>query len=508
MAIVAVTAPLSGQWTKEAQAVVNAPIKVTGNPLQQGQQEGKILDFEVQLKNGKSQPTKALVATPVNIELLNTAGAVVRSGSCQIAANSVAGTCTVQAPQSGIYKFRVRPKNHELLEETGYVLIRPKDSAQQQPLVPKPPSLKAAPSKKAPDSKSPSRKLSGRGSRRWQGAGSAGIQFLSVAYHPEEQDNEPAPPVARSCSPPKSRGRAKVVLLINDGNENGAFRAGIESATIQALFVAEDGGSAPSDILVWLSPDHGTLDQQPLKIPKCSISGESHLSSKYAVKASIRYTVVPPNLPVEGPARLQASFVQSIIGIGIIPNGKQTLSLIDRGLMVAHFFDINGATVPTDLERTVKFVSGNSIVSAKDQSIVLKPGAFSAETLLLPFWLGNSSIYVTADRLKTATHHVEIVGMTVIFICLIGGLVGALVSFLTAGGVFYSRVIVGVAAGIVLTWAYVFGVLPKVDAVLAHNFISVFVVSVLGGYLGIKAFEIVLKLFGWGSQARTSSGAG
>ena len=74
---------------------------------------------------------------------------------------------------------------------------------------------------------------------------------------------------------PKSRSGAKVVLTINEGGESGgAFRADLESATIQAFFQAEDGGSAPSDILVWLSPDHGTLDHQPLLIPACSISGD------------------------------------------------------------------------------------------------------------------------------------------------------------------------------------------------------------------------------------------
>jgi hypothetical protein len=39
--------------------------------------------------------------------------------------------------------------------------------------------------------------------------------------------------------------------------------------------------------------------------------------------------------------------------------------------------------------------------------------------------------------------------------------------------------------------------LPRVDATVAHNYISVFVVSVLGGYLGIKAIDMVLKQLGW-----------
>ena len=83
-------------------------------------------------------------------------------------------------------------------------------------------------------------------------------------------------------------------------------------------------------------------------------------------------------------------------------------------------------------------------------------------------------------------------------VCLLGGLAGGLVLFFVSGGSLYSRLVVGVVAGIVLAWAYVFGLLPKVDGVVAHNYISVFVVSILGGYLGIKTFDLILKRFGWG----------
>jgi hypothetical protein len=290
-------------------------------------------------------------------------------------------------------------------------------------------------------------------------------------------------------------------LTINEGGEaDGAFRASLEFATIQAFFQADDGGSAPSNVLVWLSPDHGEVDHQPLVIPKCSISGEAHLSSKYPVHTSVIYTVVPASYAVEAPAALRASFVRPIVGIGIIPKGTQTLSLIDRGPIVAQFFDIDGDTIPTDSERTVTFVSDNSFISTRQQTVAMKPGDLSAQTEILPFWLGTGSIFVTTDRLKSPDppHRVEVVGLTVIAVCLIGGLAGGLVLFFVSGGSLHSRLIVGVVAGIVLAWAYVFGLLPKVDGVVAHNYISVFVVSILGGYLGIKTFDLILKRFGWG----------
>jgi hypothetical protein len=118
----------------------------------------------------------------------------------------------------------------------------------------------------------------------------------------------------------------------------------------------------------------------------------------------------------------------------------------------------------------------------------------------MPFWLGTGTIFVSAEHLKTASHQIAVIGWILIVVCLFGGSIGGLVSFLIAGGKAYSRLVVGIAAGIVLTWAYVFGLLPKVDATVAHNYISVFVVSILGGYLGVKTFDMVLKRFGWGAE--------
>jgi hypothetical protein len=465
--------PLHAQFAKEARTAVSAALKVSVKPPPQGARAGDPVEIGVQLQNGMSQPATMPKETQVEIQLLGSSGEIVQKGICKINAGVADGKCVIQAPKAGLYKIRARPDNRELLEGTGYVLIRARSSRTKAP---------------------------GQALIRQERASEERFLLLTVAYQ------DPGGPVAAggsagNCSATRSRSHAKVILTINEGGEaGGAFRASLESATIQAFFEADDGGSAPSNILVWLSPDHGALDHEPLIIPRCSISGEAHLSSKYPVLASVIYTVVPASYAVEAPPTLRASFVRPIIGIGIVPKGTQTLSLIDRGPIVAQFFDLDGNTIPTDSARTVTFVSDNSSISTKQQSVSLKAGDLSAQTEILPFWLGTGSIFVTTDRLKSPDppHHVEVVGKTVIAVCLLGGLAGGLVLFFVSGGSLYSRLVVGMVAGIVLSWAYVFGLLPKVDGVVAHNYISVFVVSILGGYLGIKTFDLILKRFGWG----------
>jgi hypothetical protein len=461
-------APLHAQYAQQAQRVVSAPLKVSVKPPPAGARAGGPVDFSVELQNGKSEPVPAPRGLQVEIQLLGSAGDVLRKTVCQVAAGKSDAQCSLQAPSAGLYKVRALPQNRELLEGSGYVLIRPEEAPK--------PGIQ----------------------RNNKKVGLERVPLLNVAYF---QSPPIAPPVGNpggNCEAARTHSPAKVIVTVNEGAESGgAFRASLESATIQAFFAADDGGVAPSDILVWLSPDHGELDRQPLVISKCAIAGEAHLSSKYPVQATILYKVLPAIYASQGQDRVQASFVRPIIGIGVFPDGTQTLSLIDRVPIIAQFYDVDGNVIPTDTERTVTFVSNNSVISPLQQSITLKPGGVSAQTMILPSWVGKGSIFITADRLKATIHPVEVIGASVIMVCLIGGLIGGLISFLESGGAWYTRLIVGVAAGIVLSWAYVFGILQSVDSAIAHNYISVLVVSILGGYVGIKTLDFVLKRLGW-----------
>ena len=461
------------QFLRQAEATIRGAVKIAITPPQTGPQAGEPIDFGLHIQNGKSAAASLPVDLQIEVQLLGSSGEVLQKRACLIRANAADAQCSVPSPKAGLYKVKAVPSDRQLSEGSSYVLVRPGKSRKIQAPIRKPKAELSPP----------------------------GLALSLVTYHPDDQDlAEPAPAPTAGCSVTTSPNRAKVILTINEGGEaGGAFRASVEDAVIQAFFQAEDGGSAPSDVYIWLSPDHGAVDHQPLVIPKCAISGAAQLSSKYPVRTTVAYKVVPGSYQVDAPATLQASFVHPIIGIGTVPDGTQTLSLIDRVPLVAQFFDANGDAAPTDSERTVMFISNNSVISPKEQSITVKPGQYSAQTTIMPSWLGTGTIFVSADHLKTASHQIAVIGWVLIIVCLLGGSVGGLVSFLMAGGKAYSRLVIGIAAGIVLTWAYVFGLLPKVDATVAHNYISVFVVSILGGYLGVKAFDLVLKQFGWGA---------
>jgi len=463
--------PAEAQFAQQAQSALQNAMKVAINAPQRGLRAGSKADIGLQLQNGKNEAAALPKDTHVELQFFGATGEVVHKSTCIIMAGAPDTRCPVEVEDPGLYKILAVPKNHQLLEGSGYVYVKP-DKA--------PDRNKAR--QEAPLGRSP-------GAMRVEGA-----KLVYAAYRPVDPD----PPATHADTCGASKTAASVILRINEGAESGgAFRAGLESAQIQAFFEAEDGGSAPSDVLVWLSPDHGAIDHEPLIIPRCSVSGQAALSSKYPVHATIAYSVIPKQYAPQGNGTLQASFIRPILGIAVLPEGEQTLSLIDNGPIVAQFFDANGDVVPSDSSRTVTFVSNNSVIGTRQQSVSVKSGDYSAANVILPFWLGRGTIFVTADQLQAAAHPVAVVGLIVILVCLIGGVSGGLVSFLAGGGPVYKRLLVGMAAGIVLSWAYVFGILPKVDTTVAHNYVSVFVVSLLGGYLGIKGLDLVLKRLGW-----------
>ena len=65
------------------------------------------------------------------------------------------------------------------------------------------------------------------------------------------------------------------------------------------------------------------------------------------------------------------------------------------------------------------------------------------------------------------------------------------------------RIPLGALTGIILLWACLFLGLVKLPHAVVLNPISVFVISVIGGWLGTGVFDPILKLLGLGTAANS-----
>jgi hypothetical protein len=149
--------------------------------------------------------------------------------------------------------------------------------------------------------------------------------------------------------------------------------------------------------------------------------------------------------------------------------------------------------VQTGTRRRVTFVTKSPTIHVRPAVSDVDPGFSDAPTVLLPAALGTSEIEVSTPGYKTAKYSVAVTAGTVIVLWAIGGVLGSLCAFYKLRGSIVWRVLVGMIAAGVLTWAYVYGALPAIDATIAHNLLSVLFVSILGGYLGIAVLDSIAK---------------
>jgi len=443
---------------------MTSPSKVSIETTPASPQAGDPINVVLKLLNNQNNPAAAPSDVQVIVQMAPKGGHAV-STSCRIPRGSSSGNCTLDQSPSGVVKIQAVPQNRELLGATKYIVVRSKGSGRSD-LAPLRDSF-------------------------------FGVRIIRAAFDAPESLPTPAQPTA--CAAPLSHGAARMMVVVNDGGEaGGAFRAGLDAATVTAVFDADDGGSAPSNIRVLLTSDHGQFDDATgILIPVCQLTGSARLESQVANQISITCKVSPANYPIEEPRLLSATFITPIVGIRVLSQGTQTMSLVDRAYMSVQFFDQSGKSVATDIRRTVNFATNNPAIGLQRLSVDVQPGQDTADNTLTPNWPGEASIFVTSDHLQSPDPHPVQVTWSAVYVCLIGSILGGLVAFVTGGGKVLSRILCGMAGGVVFSWLYIFGIAGKISWDIAHNGASVFVFALLGGYLGVKAIDLALSKIGW-----------
>jgi hypothetical protein len=78
----------------------------------------------------------------------------------------------------------------------------------------------------------------------------------------------------------------------------------------------------------------------------------------------------------------------------------------------------------------------------------------------------------------------------------LGGLAGGLIAYWVGQNSKWWRIVIGLLAGFVFYWAFIFGVLNFISRAIVLNPLSAFALSTLGGWLGTEVFAQILKRFG------------
>ena len=282
-----------------------------------------------------------------------------------------------------------------------------------------------------------------------------------------------------------------------------AFLAnGKDPVTVHAFVMAKGEAPLPG-FRLRLFESTGTMAPVPLVIPPGAEEGTATLTWDHEGQVKVEYLGATPAVDLDGDKVMTVSFEPPIVGFELKPSPPR-ISLVDTCDLVLRLVDDQGRPIATKARRTVSLAleSGRGEFSARE--VPIEPDSSSARVTFTPVWWGPMTVTASTPNLVNVTASLEVAPpLALLGFSLAGGLLGGYVFMLKRRKSKLWRVPLGALTGVMLLWACLFlgmGLIPRA-AIL--NPMSVFVISVFGGWLGTGVFEPILKRLGLETAAKS-----
>jgi hypothetical protein len=315
--------------------------------------------------------------------------------------------------------------------------------------------------------------------------GEAWAHFVNASFH------------YRQSSVAIERNSFPHLVLVNSSGREEILADAKDFARLQVYFIDPSGKAASSDIRIWLSSPNGELSPQPLVIRTGESSAEARLISRSPAEAAVSLMSSSPPYPVEGQGQVEVSFGPAIYGIKLLNPNPLRLSLTDCEPLLAQFFDEQGRTVQTNKPRRITFASSSPALRLDPSSQQVMANGSGASVFIFPVWSGHAVLNVWTPGYAPQMLVVEVTMRAVVALCLCGGILGGIAAKGTLKTSLLWRGFAGVLGAGVLVWLCVYAALPQTHSIVAHNRVSVFVLSIMGGYGGTRVLDLVGKRMGY-----------
>ncbi|MBZ5553446.1 MAG: hypothetical protein LAO21_12050 [Acidobacteriia bacterium] len=462
------------RMAKEAERVAQGPMKLDVKPLAKAYRVGDSVVLEVSLRDAYDRSVAAPSKTLVVVETISPSGKK-KTETVYFQAGERVQRYQFSATEEGLIRISARHAENQLREGT-YVVLVGRAVARPRPVRPR--------------AVRPSAFLHGGNEGLGAERRPAAFRLVEVGWPPAPDAQEPnmGPPAELDPNAPR-------LLLQLSGGGHEFLADGLDAARILVFYMNPDGSPATRKIRVWMTWSNGELEPQPLEIKEGENFAEATLRSHWPVESHVALVSSSPAYQVEGPSQYTVKFGPPIYGIKV--HGPEQLSLVDKGLVMVELFDPSDNAIQTSVARTVTFTPLRPTVWLRPLQVDIPPGGFSARAVVIPTSLGPTELSVSTPGYKSVVIKMEVTGLTVILLCVGGGIVGGICAFKAFQGSLPWRLFLGVVGGAVLAWLYVFVGLPRTESRIAHNLVSVLFMSLLGGYLGLQALDFVAKKLGF-----------
>ena len=309
------------------------------------------------------------------------------------------------------------------------------------------------------------------------------------------------PPNPASSAPPAVAASASGYLLALRYSPQRTFLAnGKDPVTVHAFVMAKREEPLPG-FRVRLFDGTGTMAPVPLVIPPGAEDGTATLTSDHVGQVAVEYLGATPAVDLDGEKVMTVTFEPPIVGVELKPSPPR-ISLVDTCDLVLRLIDDQGRPIATKARRTVSLAltAGRGEFSASE--VPIEPDSSSARAAFTPVWWGPVTVTASTPNLVNVSAGLEVAPpLALLTISLVGGLLGGLLFMGKRSTSKWWRIPLGALTGIIMLWACLFLGLVKLPHAVVLNPISVFVISVIGGWLGTGVFDPILKLLGLGTAA-------
>lgn len=468
--------PSMGQ---QAQTAVPAgPTKIDVAPVKGQNVLGSEVPVKLQLLDAYGNPVSAGNSFNAEVKVQQPSGQT-SMYSVYFAPGESSKELSVPIAESGLAKVTVKQREEQLIGSSNFVLVRPaKQQNAQQVTGQKHKASKKTHHKTTTSDKGPGAHLL---KIPISGYGQARLVFAAL-------------PLPQVPVPSGSDDGGEFVLTVSGEDANGGTRAdGKTCARVQIFYLGSQ--DLQHDIQIWLSPSNGMLDHNLVVIAKGTTSGDACWTSQYPIPAATltvaatypQHLNFAPSSNGANPLQVTHKFTDNIIGLEFV-NVPRSITIVDSFNLVARFKGPSGPVRLSD-KRDVHFSADSAVLDVNPLQTSVAVGGFDSSTILVPRFFGTSTVQVSTPDFQPIMSVIRITWIGVLLTSLLGGLLGGILAWINSQGTLWMRIVTGLIVGLVASWAYVIVGLPKIDAAILHNQLSVFFVALLVGLAGVKGLK-------------------
>jgi hypothetical protein len=237
----------------------------------------------------------------------------------------------------------------------------------------------------------------------------------------------------------------------------------------------------------------GLLSSNSVIIDRASL-GVISLKSLQPGVIKVRSIAVTPGIKTD-PIEVPITFVKDIDSFEVLM--PDSLHLLEEGELVVNLKSTGGSNITTDQDIPYSVAIEGSALRLEPKNGVIEKGRSSTRLKVIPVSMGSSKVTISIENYLDQSSTAKVKFPTfLIFLALIGGAFGGLLSLFMNRERNYWKIVVSAITGPMLMWLALYMGIGSLSPTIILNPISCFLIAFIGGWAGVAVINLMLKGFG------------